>query len=219
MEYIDLYDYLLLPLYILLFYFLAVIKSKKYGDPDIKKIFFTAFFLHIAGSVLYCMVIKYYYGFGDSFGFYDGGNFLRKMISATGDPIRPFFMTGSDFEKLGIITTDSDLSLPTGITIDSNLAIMKISTLLSYFCFNSYLIISLFFGLFTFTGLWKLYRTLNEISQKRTEKFLAYLVLYTPSICFWGSGLIKDSVCLGALGFIGTYVYRIFIKRICIYPV
>ena len=213
MDYITIYDYLLLLLYLFFFYFLIILKSKKYEGTELKKYLVIGFFLHAAGSVAYCMVIQYYYNSGDSLGFYEGGNFIRKTISATGDPFSPFFMSSTDFEKLGRITTDSSLDLPTGITVDSNLAVMKISALLSYLAFNSYLIISLLFGLFTFTGLWKLYRTLNEISGKKVQKFLAYAVLYTPSICFWGSGLMKDSICLGAIGFIGFYMYRVFIKR------
>jgi len=40
------------------------------------------------------------------------------------------------------------------------------------------------------------------------------VVLYSPSICFWGSGLMKDSLCLGALGFIIHLVYRnLVLKR------
>lgn len=213
MDYITIYDYLLLLVYLFFFYFLITLKSKKYEGTDLKKYLIIAFFLHAAGSVAYCMVIQYYYNSGDSLGFYEGSNFIRKAISATGDPFTPFFMSGSDFEKLNQVTNDSGLGLPTGIYIDSNLVVMKISALLSYLSFNSYLIISLLFGLFTFTGLWKLYRTLNEISGKKVQQLLAYTVLYTPSICFWGSGLIKDSICLGAIGFIGTYIYRIFIKK------
>ena len=213
MDYITIYDYLLLLVYLFFFYFLITLKSKKYEGSELKKYLIIGFFLHVAGSVAYCMVIQYYYNSGDSLGFYEGSNFIRKTISATGDPFSPFFMSSTDFEKLGSVTTDSGLGLPTGITVDSNLAIMKISAVLSYFTFNSYIIISLFFGLFTFTGLWKLYRTLNEISGKKVEQLLAYAVLYTPSICFWGSGLIKDSICLGAIGFIVFYVYKIFIKK------
>ena len=44
-------------------------------------------------------------------------------------------------------------------------------------------------------------------------KLLAWGVLYMPSVWFWGSGLMKDSVCLGGIGFIIHYMYRLFIKK------
>ena len=42
---------------------------------------------------------------------------------------------------------------------------------------------------------------------------LAYAVLYTPSIWFWGSGLMKDSICLGAVGFIVSILYKNIVKK------
>ncbi len=212
MEYITIYDYLLLPVYLFAFYFLISMKSKKYEGTQLKKYFNTAFFLHMGGSVMYCMIIQYYYGYGDSFGFFQGSNFIRNVINTTGDPFSPFFMSGTDFGNLYTVT-GGDYALPTGIEVVSNLTIMKISAALSYVSFNSYLIISLFFGLFSFTGLWKLFKTLNNIYEKKSERLLAFAILYTPSICFWGSGLIKDTICLGSLGFIIYYGYKIFIQK------
>lgn len=91
--------------------------------------------------------------------------------------------------------------------------VMKISAVLSFITFNKFLIISLFFGFFSFLGQWKLFLVFNEISKKKNTKLLAWAILYTPSICFWGSGLMKDSLCLGALGFIFHILYKIFIKK------
>ncbi len=213
MDFITIYDYLLLPVYLFAFYFVVAMKAKKYEGTPLKKILLIGFFLHMAGSVLYCLVIQYYYGYGDSFGFFQGSDFIRKVISSTGDPFSPFFMSSDDFEKMYAVANVSDNTLPTGIDVASNLMIMKISAVLSYLSFNSYLIISLFFGLFSFTGLWKLYKTLNEIIEKKSPLLLAFAILYVPSVCFWGSGLIKDSVCLGATGFIAYYLYKIFIKK------
>ena len=213
MQYININDYLLLPVYLFAFYFIIALKSKKYAGTDLRKYCITAFFLHMLGSFLYCMVIQYFYGYGDSFGFYQGSNFIRKIISVTGDPLNTFLMSGKDFEKIYHVSSDSDFILPTGMGINSNITIMKISAVLSYISFNCYLIISMFFGIFAFTGLWRLYLTFNEITGTKMQKILAFAILYTPSICFWGSGLIKDSICLGAIGFICSYLYKIFIKK------
>jgi hypothetical protein len=159
------------------------------------------------------MVILFYYGYGDSLGFYQGGVFVKTILANTGDPFSTFFMNGDEFTKLLTTLPDQDISLPVGIAAESNLIVMKISALFSYFSFNSYLITSLFFGLFSFFGLWKLFCVMNEVSQKKAERLLAYAVLYTPSIWFWGSGLMKDSICIGAIGLIVYYLHKIFIKR------
>ncbi len=75
------------------------------------------------------------------------------------------------------------------------------------------MIISLFFGLFSFAGQWKLFRVFSDYTQGKNQKILATAVLYTPSIWFWGSGLMKDSICLGAVGFIIHILYKNIVKR------
>jgi hypothetical protein len=90
---------------------------------------------------------------------------------------------------------------------------MQASAIFSYLSFNCYLIISLFFSMFSFLGMWGLFKTFNEYNNKKNTNLLAYAVMYLPSICFWGSGLIKDSLCLGATGYIIYYMYKVFVKK------
>ena len=187
--------------------------ARKYNATPLRKYFITAFFLHIAGSFLYAMVIQYYYGYGDSFGFYQGSNFIRSAIKDGVNPFNIFFMSSEELLKPQNLIIRSGADAPASIGSNSNFIIMKISAALSYISFNSYLVISLFFGLFSFAGLWKLFITFNNILEKKGEKLLAYTILYTPSICFWGSGLIKDSVCLGLIGFIIYFLHKLFILK------
>src|SRR5437868_7713946 len=213
MQFIDVYDYLLLPLYLFAFYFIVVIKSRKFGHEAIRQYMIFGFFMHMLGSFMYCMVIQYYYGFGDSFGFYLGSNFIRDVIDKTGDPINAFFTSSAGYEKWYPAIPGLDQPLPTGIDVDSNITVMKISALLSYVTFNSYLIISMFFGLFSVAGLWKLYKTMNEVLQKKAPGLLAIFILCAPSVCFWGTRLIKYSICLGCIGFIVHYCHNRFDKN------
>ncbi len=214
MQFITITDFLLLPLYLFFLYLIIKIASRKYNGTPLRKYFITAFSLHMAGSFCYAMLIQFYYGYGDSFGFYMGSNFIRDFISNGGNPFGIFYISGEDVVKPNSIVSNMGLELPIGIGTNSNFTIMKISAILSYISVNSYLIISLFFGLFAFAGLWKLYYTLNEILDLKAEKLLAFTILYTPSICFWGSGLIKDTVCIGIVGFIIHLCYKLFIKKI-----
>lgn len=213
MEFINLYDFLLVPVYIVLLYLLVSFRSKKYGPDPLRKYFIAGFFLHMVGSILYCLIIIFYYGYGDSLTFFQGSEFLRKVISATGDPITPFTMNAEDFQRLVQTTNGLESPIPTGLDVSSNLTVVRISTVLSYIGFDSYFVVSLFFGLFSFLGIWKFYKVANEITEKKAQWPLAMVLLYLPSICFWGSGLIKDSLCLGAIGFIVYYIYKMAVKK------
>ena len=80
MQIITIFDYLLLPVYLYIFYLLVRKRSVKYTDAELRKYFFTAFFLRMFGSVVYSLMVQYYYGYGDSFTYYVGSSFLTDQV-------------------------------------------------------------------------------------------------------------------------------------------
>jgi len=208
---ITIFDYLLLPVYIFLFYIIVKRKTLKY-EAELKKYIQAAFFLRMLGSVAYCLVLQYYYGFGDSFIYYSGGNFISEQLGKDLSNIHYLFVSGKEVQDW-YNSIVGDINYSGYFEIPSAYMIMKISAVLSFLSFNKFMIISLFFGFFSFAGQWKLFMVFDKINNHQRRKLLAYAVLYTPSIWFWGSGLMKDSVCLGALGFIISILYTFFVKR------
>jgi hypothetical protein len=212
MQYITIFDYLLLPVYLLVFYLIIKKISVRYTDAEMRKYFFVSFYLHMFGAVAYALMVQYYYGYGDSFTFFYGSNFFSTQVLQDADNIKYFFKSAAEVKSWYDFEV-GDLSISGYFGIDSNVLIMKISALLSILSFNKYLIITLFFGLFSFAGLWYLFLVFKDINKGRELKILAWAVLFFPSVWFWGSGLIKDSVCIGAIGFIIYFLYKLFIKK------
>jgi hypothetical protein len=212
MQIITIYDFLLLPMYVAVFYFFVKQRADKYTDVNLKKIFLTAFFLRMFGSAVYSLLVQYYYGYGDSFTYYRGSEFIHEQLIKNSGNIKYFFASAKDFESW-YNSEVSEQTLSGYIAISSATAIMKISAILSFLAFDKYMIISLFFGLFSFAGQWKLFRVFNDYTNGKNQQLLAYAVLYSPSIWFWGSGLMKDSLCLGAMGFIIYILYKNIIKK------
>ena len=212
MQNITIFDYLLLPVYLFIFYIIVKKRSIKYTDAEIRKFFLMAFFLRMFGAVAYSMMVQYYYGYGDSFIYYAGSNYLRDHLLQDANNIKYFFASAEDVKKWYDFEV-GDISYSGYYGVASNLFVMKVSAILSFLAFNKFLIISLFFGFFSFAGQWRLFRVFNDINKGRHTKLLAWAVLYTPSIWFWGSGLMKDSICIGGIGFIVYYLYELFIKK------
>ncbi len=206
------YDYLLLPFYLILFLFIIKKKSAKYKASGLKKYFITAFLLRMTGAILLSLLIQYYYGYGDSFGYYLGSDVIINMIKINITSLKYFFYSGNEIVDAATAMGLGDV-IPMSMPNDSNVFIMKISALVSFFTFNKYLIISLVFGCFSFIGIWKLFYVLNEINKRKNTRLLAFAVLYTPSLWFWGSGLMKESICIGALGISIYHLYKIFILK------
>jgi len=205
-QYITIFDFLLFPLYLVFLFFLAKRIAKPHA-PDLRKILFTAFFLRMFGSFAYSLMVQYYYGYGDSFTYFYGSNFLTDQVSRDFSNIEYLF---SPMEKIRAwyVTVGGDQQFSGYFNNASGNMIMRISALFSYVSFNKFVIIGLFFGFVSFAGQWKLFLTFDDINHGRNRRMLALAVLYSPSIWFWGSGLLKDSICLGAAGFIISILYN-----------
>ena len=95
---------------------------------------------------------------------------------------------------------------------ENNYMIIRITALLSFFSFQKYLILNLFFSMLSFSGVWRLYRFFYE-QYPHLHKQLAIAILYLPTFVFWSSGILKDPICTGALGWITYALYETFFKR------
>jgi len=213
MQIITIYDFLLLPVYLSIFYFFAKHRAIKITDADLRKIFIIAFGLRMFGSIAYSFLVQYYYGYGDSFTYYNGGDFIVKQILADFGNLKYLFVSAEELQRIYSIEEGSVGGVNGYIGTSANVAVMKASVVIAALSFNKFLITSLFFALFSFAGQWKLFLVFNDINEGKQKKLMAFAVLYTPSIWFWSSGLLKESICLGALGFIIHFLYKIFIKK------
>ncbi|MEM6264427.1 MAG: hypothetical protein AAGI38_18070 [Bacteroidota bacterium] len=81
----------------------------------------------------------------------------------------------------------------------STLTVIKAGTLVSLLTFNSYWALTFSFGTFAFGGLWAMFRGFCRIFPQY-KKVLGISLIFFPSVLFWGSGLMKDPLVLGLLG-------------------
>ena len=147
MQYITIYDYVLLPVYLFIFYIIIKRKSVKLADAELGKIFMAAFLLRMLGSIAYSMLVQYYYGYGDSFTYYGGSKFITDQIHNNLNNINYFFIDASDMERHYLDEGNTDLR--GYIAANSSVAVMKLAAVVSFFSFHKFLIISIFFGLFS----------------------------------------------------------------------
>jgi hypothetical protein len=103
----------------------------------------------------------------------------------------------------------------------SEFLLSRIAAAIGLLCFTNYTAIALMFAAISFSGLWALYMTMAKI-RPQVYKELAWTIFYIPSMFFWGSGLLKDSLCIGALGwlfyafYLGTIQKRSLTKSLLI---
>jgi hypothetical protein len=204
----ELKDLFLTPLYLGLFYGLAFALRKRFTNPLTKKYFIPALSVKFLGAIGLGLVFQFYYGGGDTFNYF---NHIKVIYQAFMEsPVAAF--------KLIFANTEYD---PTIARYQGQLYwykapteyfVARIGGFFGLFCFSTYTIVALFFAIISFSGMWAMFLTFLRIYPLAYKK-LAIAVFFLPSVFFWGSGLMKDSLCIGALGWTFYGFYYVLIAR------
>ena len=203
-------DLFLAPIYLAVLYLLAFWVRPAVTNQFTKPFFIPALTLKFVGAIALGLIYQFYYGGGDTFNYY----YHSKIIHTAFDHS---FATGW---KL-LLDDGSGSSTDTAPYVaqmfwhqagSKEYFLSRIVAFLGLFCFNNYTVISLFFATISFSGIWALYITFAKI-RPHVYKQLALAVFYVPSMFFWGSGILKDTICIGALGWFFYALYRGGIQR------
>jgi hypothetical protein len=206
------WDLLLGPIYILIFYLLAVRISKKHysNDDYLRKKLLQGFWLKILFAVLYILITQFYYGGSDGFMYYEFGTVIHRAVVNDVSNLN-FLFGGSEpfFDYVSANTFDDVYSVAGYMFSISNQIVSRISCFFGFFCFQNYSVISLFFSMLSYIGIWKMYIVFYKVfPQFKKQVSISFLCL--PSFLFWGSGLMKEPLCLLGLGFIISGFYKSF---------
>jgi len=201
-------DFFLAPVYILILYFFFKAKRKRYDDPILRKYHRQGFWIKIAACILFILYYSYL-TVGDTTVLYQAeGNNLYHLILKNSSNFKYLFKSGKDFD-LSLVANKYNKGY---FRDESNFMVIRLDTLFSFISFGSYAVINLIFAAFAFSGLWKLYLFFYEQYPKLHKQF-AISILYFPSLAFWSSGLLKDSLCIAAIGWLTYSSYNLLVKR------
>jgi hypothetical protein len=210
---IDLIDMLTIPLYlIVLLFIIYLIQIKNYNGTFYKNHLLKAATIKLIAAIAFAMVYVYHYdGIGDTFYYFEGSKPVQEAWFDSPElGLRVMMQPAGDFEP----TTFPYTSRISGFwRSDGEMVSMcKIVGTVMILSFQSYWLTTLLVAFLGFSGLWKLFRFFSEIYPELVNK-AAIAVFYVPSALFWGSGILKDTVCFGALGWIVWCMYQIFSKK------
>jgi hypothetical protein len=202
------FEFILYPFYIALFYFIFKAFRKSYTDPVLQ-------YYHAQGFWIKTLIVLIFAFFnwkispGDSFVLYqtEGKNIYDLILKDSGN-VKWIFMKGVDFDQSLLRDPWNNGYFRT----ESNFMVARFVTVISFITFGKYLLTNLVFSLLAFTGAWKLFLFFYEQYPHLHRKF-AIAILYLPTFIFWSSGILKDSICIAAIGWITYSLYQIFIKK------
>ncbi len=201
-------DFILAPIYIFFLYLFFRSKRKKYTDPLLQKYHRQGFWIKIIASILFILYYSYL-TLGDTTVLYHcEGNNLYHLILKDPSKFKYIFRPGKDFD-LSLVNNPFNRGY---FRDESNYMIIRLDTLFSFFSFGSFAVNNLFFAALAFSGLWKLYLFFYEQYPKLHKQF-AISILYFPTLAFWSAGLLKDSLCIAAIGWLTYGLYNMLYKK------
>jgi len=211
---ISIRDFTLVPLYLIIIFALAsLIKSNNIKQYPEYKYFVRGLWFKIIGVSAFVSIYLFYYGGGDTMTYFKGSRALGKLLLQ--DFSKGFailFNTDSYYNSYSSFNFKSGFPDPTYFFNKNTFLVCRLSAPLYLLGSKNYLITSFLTSVFSYIGVWKFYRLVNILYPGHSKAF-AYIILFMPSLIFWGGGIMKDSYMLGATCWITYSFYYVFIAR------
>jgi hypothetical protein len=201
-------DLILTPVFVLILYLFFYLLRSRYKDPLLKKYHRQGFWIKIIGCIAF-FIYNVYLSRGDSIGLYQcEGNNLYHLILKNTSNLKYVFQSGKNF-NLTLVKNPGNTGY---FGSDANFMVIRLDALFSFITFGRYSAISLLFAAIAFSGIWKLFLFFYEQFPNLHKKF-AIAILFFPTVVFWSSGVMKDTLCIAAIGWITYSVYEIFFRK------
>lgn len=185
-------------LFVLLFWMFQQSKKESYYQY-----FIPGLGIKIFGGLAFALIYVYYYKFGDTFLYYRGAYVLSNtIIDSPVDYIRLLLSENNNLPPDLHAFSDGIAYSRT----EEEWFMVKLISPLTFLAFNSYLVLTLMMSIISFYGAWKLFLVFRDILPQY-EKYAFYAVFLTPTVLFWGGGIMKDTITLAAINLVIYHFY------------
>ena len=205
-------DLLLTPIVLFIVYLVAYALRSAFTDSITRRYFLPGLTVKIIGAIAVGLIYQYYYGggrpSGDTFNYFANASIIHEAFEES-------FNTGLKLLIARGEYTPETFRYATRIYwfhSSTEYFVIRVIAVLGLLTFHTYSAIAVLFAVLSFSGVWALFRTFYKLFPLLHRR-LAIAILFLPSVVFWGSGILKDSITLGALGWATWAIVRIFFER------
>lgn len=177
-----------------------------------RKYFIPFIFLKIVYAVLFVLLHSYYYEGGDTFLYFAGAKFIASQI--VHDPSRIFSFLFGELEAFQNIMYTGH-SLAYAYRDPSTLTMFQITSVFYFLGMKQFMATTILISSFSAIGVWSIFTVLCKL-YPQAKKLFAFGTLFYPSLCIWGSGILKDTIILFAIGVMFKSFYKLRNKKLVI---
>lgn len=167
-----------------------------------RKFFWPAFLVKLAGGIGLGLVYSFYYKVGDTLVYFQDATILTSLARTDPWLYLKFLWYGDESFPVW-----ADISL-----VQSRaLFMVKITSIVNLLSHDNYWITSLYFSFASFAGAWVLVKRIVRFDPTVVHAAV-FSFLFFPSVVFWSSGLIKESLAMASLCYL-SMIYLKFLMR------
>ena len=205
----ELRDLIVTPI-ILVFIYAAAYALRPFVTSPLNRVYFIpALTLKIVGALALGFIYQFYYGSGDTFIYHVHGSrhIWEAFMKSPSLGLHLFFADGKlepelydYFEKIWYFRDPRSYF------------IIRIAFIFDLLTFSTYSATAILFSVVGFMGGWMLFLTFFQ-KYPHLHRYFAVACLFVPSVIFWGSGLLKDTITLACIGAVTYHINRIVVMK------
>ncbi len=210
-DYYQAIDLLLPPVYLIIILTWAKwYESTKIDKQPEYKYFTLGLMVKMGGAIGVCLIYTLYYNGGDSTLYFDSSRTMLRLAEHNFPGFMEVMLKTPSKEVFSYFTIETDW--PAYRHDVHSFFVVKIITVVSFLAAQSFMTTAILLATLSFSGVWKLFQFFHSFYPKIGAQ-LAVAILLVPSVVFWGSGILKDTITIGALGWYAYTFHIVFIKR------
>lgn len=195
---IEIWEYPMLFLLLLgVFFISGYIKRRNLPLYPEYRFYLWGLWAKVGGGLFFACIYIFYYGQADTTSYFECALAYSKLFSSNFSDFLVVYLGEGTEEVKSIFTQDTGSPMWYMFNDDKTRMVIKLLVPFLLLGGKSYFITTVLISIFTYGGLWRLYRMFVGYFP-HLIKPLAIGILFMPSVIFWGSGILKDSFTLAA---------------------
>ncbi|MBK7853016.1 MAG: hypothetical protein IPJ66_18340 [Bacteroidetes bacterium] len=212
LEILSVVDLIIGPIYLVIFFFVAHrIRSKHIDTNPSYRYYVSGLMVKMLGGAAVCLVYVYYYGGGDTVNYHMDCVSVSKLFVK--NPWQAIRFTFLPLDAETFYSFDSETGWPFYSYDAKSMAVDQINWIFAFISFNSFIGQTMLLSFVCYFSIWRLYQ-MFLIEFPNLQREFAIAILFMPSVVFWGSGLLKDSMTFAAVAaFTASFHHLLKIRK------
>lgn len=193
-----------------IYFYARIVQNRRSNDKPYYNYFANALLIKIFAGIIFGVITMGFYP-GDTFEYFKIINSLNRLLLQDSSKYFDILLHGNQPEFWSYFNMETGYPAHYMWRDPTSIFVGRVYSPLMLLTSNSFLLSTVVAAIIGFTGLWKLYQMFCEIYPGLERKF-AIAILYFPSVLFWSSGILKDTITISAVGWIMYCFYKFAIQ-------